>query len=218
MLNKKYNKTLTIVLIIMVIVVAIVLGFWGYNIYQRYYAQKDASQAIEEWDNQTKGTVKRIVNNVNIAINEVEITSNEGSAVRASLTYKGFTMLGYIEIPKISVKLPILARTSERALNTSVCYHFGPGLNQVGNTVIFGHNYRDGSFFSNLGKVENNDSIFITDETGKRLEYKVYNTYQTTAEDAEYFYRDTAGKREISLSTCTDDVQSRTIVWAKETE
>ena len=28
--------------------------------------------------------------------------------------------------------------------------------------------------------------------------------------------RDTAGKKEISLSTCTDDSSKRLIIWAKE--
>ena len=30
--------------------------------------------------------------------------------------------------------------------------------------------------------------------------------------------RDTAGKREVSLSTCTDDSSKRLIIWAKAEE
>ena len=81
-----------------------------------------------------------------------------------------------------------------------------------------GHNYRDGTFFSDLYKVEVNDLIYITDNSGERIEYKVYNVYETPASDISYASRDTAGKREISLSTCTDDVQNRIIIWARENQ
>ena len=112
-------------------------------------------------------------------------------------------------------------------MEKSVGIAYGPGLNKVGNTVIMGHNYRNGTFFSDLYKLANNDEIYITDESGTRIKYLVYNIYETGAEDFDYATgaedfdyasRDTAGKREISLSTCTDDVNGRIIIWAKEAE
>ena len=48
------------------------------------------------------------------------------------------------------------------------------------------------------------------------MTYEVYNIYQTTQSDATYFTRDTEGRREISLQTCTDDGNNRIIIWAKE--
>ena len=38
----------------------------------------------------------------------------------------------------------------------------------------------------------------------------------TGSSEFDYATRDTAGKREISLTTCTNDVQARLVVWAKE--
>ena len=93
---------------------------------------------------------------------------------------------------------------------------YGPGPNQVGNTVIIGHNYRNGAFFGNNDKLALGDKIYITDTTGTRIEYTIYNIYETTADDADYFDRDTAGKREISLSTCTDNSKARLVIWAAE--
>ena len=60
------------------------------------------------------------------------------------------------------------------------------------------------------------NKIYITDTTGTRIEYNIYNIYETTADDADYFDRDTAGKREISLSTCTDNSKARLVIWAAE--
>ena len=119
-----------------------------------------------------------------------------------------------IEIPKTKIKYPILEKVSKKGLETSVCIQYGKGLNIPGNTVIVGHNFRNGLFFSNNKKLSNGDSIYITDNLGQKVKYIIYNKYETTPEDTEYMLRNTDGKREISLSTCTDDSSKRTIIWA----
>ena len=48
------------------------------------------------------------------------------------------------------------------------------------------------------------------------MTYTIYKTYTTTPEDSSHLYRDTAGKREITLLTCTDDTQSRLVILARE--
>lgn len=70
--------------------------------------------------------------------------------------------------------------------------------------------------FSNVKNLKNGDAIYITDLTGTKIKYVVYNIYRTSGDDASYMTRNTNGKREISLSTCTDDSKARTIVWARE--
>lgn len=88
------------------------------------------------------------------------------------------------------------------------------GLNEPGNTVIIGHNYRNGIFFSNNKKLSEGDKIYITDEDGERVEYKIYYMTTTTPEDASYINKDTGGKREVTLVTCTDDVKARLVIYA----
>ena len=90
------------------------------------------------------------------------------------------------------------------------------GINKVGNTVIQGHNYRNGLFFSNLKKLSKGDKIYITDDTGTKITYEIYNIFEAEATDSSFYRRDTSGLREITLSTCTDDGALRTIVLAKE--
>ena len=193
--EKKYNKVLTTVLIIGIVLVFAVLGFWGFEIYKKYYTKKDANDAVEEFDSRlnTIADTSNLLTNVTLNVNGLDENAIEtGNGKIARMTYKEFTMVGTIA--------------------------YGPGLNKVGNTVIMGHNYRNGTFFSDLYKLANNDEIYITDESGTRIKYLVYNIYETGAEDFDYASRDTAGKREISLSTCTDDVNGRIIIWAKEAE
>lgn len=51
---------------------------------------------------------------------------------------------------------------------------------------------------------------------GRKVEYTIYNTYITGEMDFSYATRNTDGKREISLSTCTTDASKRLVIWAKE--
>ena len=89
------------------------------------------------------------------------------------------------------------------------------GLNEIGNSVIIGHNYRNGTMFSNVKKLGNGDIIYITDTQGRKVKYVIYSIYRTSGSDAKYITRNTNGLKEISLSTCTDDSKARTIVLAK---
>ena len=90
------------------------------------------------------------------------------------------------------------------------------GLNQVGNTVIAGHNYRNGLFFSNNKNIKIGDKIYIKDTTGLTVTYVVYNKFETTEQDASYINKDTNGKREITLYSCNDDSSKRIIIEARE--
>ncbi len=224
--EKKYNKVLTIILVIVVIAIFVILGFWGYDIYQKYYINSGLNDAVEEFDNRIAHIRNRTendttVNNVelNIDANEIQNTAGGGSSSGnrvARQTYKGYAVVGKIEIPAIKVNYPVLDRTSDASMKVSVGVLYGVGLNKVGNTVIAGHNYRNGTFFSNNKKLKNGDLIYITDLEGTRIKYTIYNIYTTTSSDFEYANRDTAGKREVSLTTCTDDVNARLVIWAKE--
>lgn len=127
-----------------------------------------------------------------------------------------YEIMGTIRIPKTGIEYPVLGKLTTRSLEIAVAIARGPGLNEVGNTVIFGHNYRNGLFFSDNDKLGNGDKIYITDKYGREVTYVIYNIYQTTQSDATYFTRDTEGRREISLQTCTDDGHNRIIIWAKE--
>ena len=225
MKEKKYNKVLTVILIIVVIAIFIVLGFWGFDLYQKYYINSSANQALDEFDNRiiirNKIKNEEVIENVELQIDvnqiqETDPSSNGNKKNLAKQTYKGFTVVGKIEIPATKVNYPILDRASEDSMKVSVGVLYGAGINQVGNTVIAGHNYRNGTFFSNNKNLKLGDVIYITDLDGNRIKYTIYNIYVTASNDFDYATRDTAGKREITITTCTDDVNSRLVIWAKE--
>ncbi len=132
-----------------------------------------------------------------------------------------YTVAGTIKIPSINVNYPILEEITTESLDLAVTViHPGDGgdrLNQPGNVVIAGHNYRNGTLFSNVKKLTNGAKIYITDYTGKTLTYEVYNKFEANEIDTSFYDRDTNGLAEITLSTCTDASNDiRTIVFAKQ--
>lgn len=226
----KKNGVLNVVLIISGVVIVILLAFWGFQIYRRYFTNKQAHEAanefIEEFQREDDGSTPNLnTNSISLSVNDIEVANGTSlSGKIAKRTYKGFTMDGIITIPKINLRYPILDRATSDSMDAAVGINYGPGLNRVGNTVIMGHNSKNGMFFSNLSKLENGDPIYIMDyeienkEPG--LKYVIYNIYEARSEELEYLTRDTKGKREISLSTCLspDQTDQRLIIWAREAE
>ena len=117
--------------------------------------------------------------------------------------------------PSSNVKYAILDNSSAKAMEVGIAMLYGPGVNKVGNTVLAGHNYRNGTFFSNNKKLNIGDKIYVTDLDGKRMTYTIYDKFETDDTDTEYMTRDTQGAVEISLTTCTDDSKARLIILAK---
>ena len=226
MMENKYRKLLTIILVVVAVGVVALLGFLAYDVYEKYAIQKANSDVLEEFDNNISNkedNTNQIVENTIEEIPTINVieTDNGGNSSSSSsstkkVTYKGYNVVGKIEIPSIDLAYPILERTTPDSIELAVSVLYGPGPNQIGNTTIVGHNYRNGSFFGNNDKLVLGDKIYITDNSGTRLKYNIYNIYETTPDDSDFITRDTNGKREISLSTCTDNSKSRLIIWAVE--
>lgn len=130
--------------------------------------------------------------------------------------YKGFATIGKIEIPKTGVNTPILNQVTVKGMENAPCLLYSTGdLNQNGNNLIVGHNYRNGTIFSNNKNLTLGDKIYVTTLEGNCIEYSIYDKFVTTAEDVSYIKRDTNNKPEITLSCCTDDDEYRIIILAR---
>lgn len=238
MLNSKYSKVLTIILIVAIVIIIGLLIFVGVDWYKAYSTGKDTQNSLEQFNSyienqnnaQNNNNIANNTNNINqIQDNNIveepngniveepsSNTNNNGNTSSGGLTYKGIKVAGVIQIPKTKVKYNVLNDPSAKALEVGITIIYGPGLNQTGNTVLAGHNYRNGTFFSNNNKLSSGDKIYITDLSGKKVSYTIYKKYKTDPNDFSYATRSTNGKREISLTTCTDDSSARIIIWAKE--
>ncbi len=239
---KNFNNVLTMLLVILIVAILGVVGYFAYSMVAQQKVTTTAQTTIDEFEKATTAVKKKQKKAVENAVtNEVVTEDGEGRDALAELNalmenkaaeeqlaqqtedvepekvyMENYEVMGRIEIPKTKVDYPVLGELTKKSLEIAVAIAYGPGLNQVGNTVIYGHNYRNSMFFSNNKKLLAGDKIYITDQYGERVEYTIYRVYQTTADDATYMTRDTEGRREISLQTCTDDSSKRIIIWAAE--
>ena len=230
MSTSKYSTILTVILIVLVVAILAGIGFLLYNrILKPNKDTKDKLEAIEEFDmeignaDEEVESSERNENYINPDDNPQNGENNgggNGPTVRKKTYYKGHVMLGYITIPKTNVKEPILDTVTPETLNTAVAvlYPSNPQLNEPGNVVIIGHNYKNGTFFSNNKKLAVGDKLRIKDNSGRELTYTIYKKFETSENDTSFYNRDTEGAVEVTLSTCTDDVKARIIIQAKADE
>lgn len=230
MFNSKYSKVLTIFLIIAIIAIVGLLIYVGIDWYKTYTSETDIDDIMNQFNEYIENEGNSSTNNTEIVNNEVmepniDVSNNEvdtsqgnngNSSSSSTLTYKGFKVVGRIQIPKTNVNYPVLEKVTPQSIQVAVGVMYGPGINEVGNTVISGHNFRNGTFFSNNKKLSEGDKIYLTDMKGNKVTYKITKKYIASANEFDYAMRDTNGKRGITLSTCTDDSTQRIIIWADE--
>lgn len=213
----KGRKFFSILLTIVVIITIALLAFLAYKYISNYILTKEASDIVDEFENSIITVAIDEENNTVNGETQTPTNSNtSGNRTSTRIKHKGYDVIGSIQIPKTKVKYPIVNSAEPAAMDSAIVMLYGPGLNQEGNTVLAGHNYRNGGFFGNNKKLENGDKIYITDETGNKIEYTIYNKYTAADSDFSYATRNTEGKREISLSTCTSNASTRLVIWAKE--
>ena len=204
--------------IIIIIAVTCLIGVIGYALYYyigNFITVKEAEDAVDEFE-------KRVIT-VAVEDEQEQLPQEEPSKEEqeddeeySGYYYRGYEMIGTIQIPATGIRAPIVDKVTVNSIAYAVGLLYGSGLNEVGNTVLVAHNYRDGTFFSNNKYLEIGDLIYITDEKGRKIEYTITNSYITDEHDFSYATRNTDGKREISLSTCTTDPTKRLVIWAKE--
>ena len=230
-MNNKYSKLLTVILIIAIVGIVATIGYFVYDLYVVKTKKDKAQDVLEQFSSrsiqrETENKDKDNENNTGEVQNpesllntvETEIQTKENATSSEKVYMEGYEVMGTIQIPKTGVNLPILEKVTKKSLETSVAilYPEGAPLNQEGNITIAGHNYRNGLFFSDNKKLSKGDTIKITDQLGNTVTYEIYDTFITTPNDADYMVRDTQGRKEISLSTCTDDSSKRLIILAAE--
>lgn len=225
---QKGRNFFNIIIIIVAIALIGIIGYVAYYYISNYIALKEAEEAVDNFENnvivvaiedQIEEQQPIVEENQESEDNIEEHNTPTSSSRRSSsytTTYKGYSMIGTMQIPKTGVKIPVVDEVTTQSITSAAAVLYGPGLNQIGNTVIIGHNYRNGTYFSNNKKLSLGDKIYITDMSGEQFEYIIYNKYETDDMDFSYANRETDGKREISLSTCTTDASVRLVIWAKE--
>jgi len=191
---KNKNKTIYFIIFIISIIICIILTLYLFYIFILRIHKIKHTNILKE-----KYKITSLYSNNTFSILKL---SNE------------ISVIGLIEIPKLNISYPILSESKENFLKISVCRFSGPLPNRKGNLCIAGHNYKNNLMFSNLNKLNINDSIYITDLNNTKLEYIVYDKFKIKQNNLDC----TLDRNivEITLITCNNTNNSfRTIIKAK---
>lgn len=197
-INKE--KIFNVLIILVVIALYISVALLIYSNFRERKRQEIADGILNKVDEQ-------------ISQNQEENTNNE-----ASVNYGGYnyTVLGKIYIKKINIYQPILKENTAGAYNTALVKMSGPNLNENGNVAIGGHNFMRGNYFIKINRLVKNDVVVITDLTGRKVNYYVYEYGITSKDDSSYLAQpDDKNTKMITLVTCTKGGKERYYVKAK---
>ena len=133
------------------------------------------------------------------------------------IEFEGFKVIGIIEIPVIDLKYPILEQTTDETMKVSISKYWGREINSYGNVSLAGHNNKITlTMFGKNKDLKNGDIIYLTDLKGKRIEYKIYDTFITDPDDVSILRTTDESVREVTLITCTNGRANRLINKARE--
>jgi len=124
---------------------------------------------------------------------------------------KGYKVIARLDIEKIGAHLPVLAKTTDAALEVSACYYKGSMPGEDGNMVITGHNYANGAIFGKLDQVAKGDAVMLTSQNGVTQTYTVYRIDHIKPDEPEALDR-TKYMRELTLMTCESHGNGRLLV------
>ena len=228
----KTSNLLTFILIVIILTVVGIVTYYGYSYFRNLKINRDALEEIEQFDRNTPTlTLAEYEEKVrNGEINEEEEKEKEkenNQIVNESLYHSSGNpeldrlfapkLVGSIRIPKTNIKYPIYTPSGEKVLEKGIgMLTTDSGLNKEGNTTLQGHNWRNWMFFSRNHTLKIGDSVFIKDNRGVEIEYVIYKKITVKPSDSKYITRNTNGKTEVSLSTCTNAAKDRLILLARE--
>lgn len=123
----------------------------------------------------------------------------------------GQAYIGVLEIPKISLQLPIHAQCSDALLRCAPCCYAGTAYQN--GFVIAGHNYS--SHFGALLQLTSGDSVYFTDTGGNAFSYRVAGFETLKPLQTEEM---TNSGYALTLFTCTYGGASRISIRCNRTE
>ena len=122
------------------------------------------------------------------------------------VTLDGYEYVGYVEIPALELKLPVMSDWDYNRLTLAPCRQFGSS--RTDDLVIAAHNYE--SHFGHLKDLSAGDTVTFTDMEG------IVNTYCVkkieTLNPNEVDAVQNSGY-DLVLYTCTKDGQTRVTVF-----
>lgn len=147
---------------------------------------------------------------------DIENSQEQKEKKQINLEYKGYKVIGLIEIPAINLEYPIIEKTTKTTMTISISRFFGGDINEFGNVSLAGHNNYSGTMFGKNKNLKLNDKILLTDLSGNTIEYEIYDIFTTNPDDTSVLETKDEAIREVTLITCKNGRSERLIIKARE--
>lgn len=202
--------------IVLVVIFLIGLFVLLYPTISNYYNKKVGSYTIAQYDNQieelAEDEAQKIIENAieynkKLLTKSIRYKSGESTDEEylSQLKLDGSSIIGYIEINKIDLKLPIYHGTGEPVLQVAIGHLEGSALpiGGLGNhSVLSGHRgLPSAKLFTNLDKLQIGDQIVIK-TFGQVIKYTVTEINIVEPHDISLI-KPEAEKDLLTLVTCT---------------
>lgn len=189
----------------------------GYSFWGEYRAAEYAQNALTQ--------VEQLMAEESVSVNEADVLSEIsgktadrvlGDTGREKPTdyemtvrmVDGLRYVGIIEIPSLSLKLPVIDEWDDEKLKIAPCRYIGSVYD--GTMIISGHSYKN--HFRFIRKLTAGDSVIFTDLAGTRFFYEVISSEIIGGDDVEAML---SGTWDMSLFTCTYNGSARHTVRCK---
>jgi len=223
---KKKKKIYQFAFIISILGISMLSSYYIYAEYDRNKSEEISQDILSGIDDTTVQKDDKILTVIlsqgdeNQASIDTESNQNQESAQKnnqyTAKDGKTYNVDATLNIPVLGLNYPVLSETSEALLKVALNKFWGPTPNEVGNYCIVGHNYTNKKMFGKLSEIKNGDVVELTDNSGRKISYSVYNKFIVEPDDVACTSQLTSGKKEVTLITCTNHGKQRLVVKARE--
>lgn len=181
----------TIFVILGLVLICSALSLFLYNNYREQQSYKETENVLSALENNE--------------LNNNEINDSD----EVTVDVNGYEYIGFIEIPKIEIKLPVLSEWDYTRLKIAPCRQFG-SIN-TDDIVIAAHNYK--KHFGNLSSLNIGDEIIFTDTSKKEHLYSVERVEILNPTDVEKVQN---SGYDLVLYTCTYGGKTRVTLFCNK--
>jgi len=184
--------------ILMTIGVLLISGALSLSIYNRYedkYAEEKSREIY----------IKLQDNLVHHENKEPAVEQMNNKTEMDVISIDGYDYIGSIEIPTLSLELPIMNDWSYNKMKMAPCRYYGSVF--TNDLVICAHAYD--SLFGNLKNLKQGDKLILTDINSNKYIYEVEVIEILTPYDIDEMIE---SEFDLTLYTCTYDNQNRVTV------
>lgn len=182
----------------------------AYNLWGEYRATKNANEALLQVaqviaEKETAAENGEAASDAESLAAESDQAQGTDSGSNGGMTVRmidGVDYIGIIEIPSLSLKLPIISEWDDAKLKIAPCRYVGSAYN--GDLIISGHSYKN--HFRYIRNLAVGESVIFTDFEGTRFVYEVTAYEVVGGSDVEGML---SGEWDLSLFTCTYNGSAR---------